>query len=152
MYKILTTLLLGLIISTVACVGGGGKHMTNEIVMEHGTKIYKADYKMVWEAVKGTLVTDGYYLAYVNPKKGIINTRQKLIRSFIGNNGQASSYYRQYLVTVIAISKTEVKVTLSPKLFAGNTDITGEKVWVIDGKDGEILLWEKFFKDVSNLL
>jgi len=141
---------LFLIIFLSSCVTNG-KYMTAKTVETHGTKIYNSSYENVWNAVKGTLATNGYDIAYEDPEKGIINTKQKIINMY-GANGQVTAYYRQYLVSISVISDNQIKVVLSPKLFEGNNDITGRKVWVMSGPNGEITLWNKFFKDVSNLL
>jgi len=142
-----------LFITTIAsCVTARGYYMTDKTVEQYGTRIYKVSYDNIWNEIKGTLITSGYEIAYENREKGIINTKQKVILLSANKGGQATVYSRQYLVSVIKISNEEIKVKLTPKLFKGNNDITKQEIWVIEGKDGEIELWNKFFEDLSGLL
>ncbi|MFN2260940.1 MAG: outer membrane protein assembly factor BamC [Psychroflexus sp.] len=134
-----------------------GKHMTDEMIAQNGTKTYEHSKDQVWDAVKGVLATEGYEMAYEDKDKGIINTKQKLIRAAAqgnayNNSAQSVGYYRQYLVRIEKISEDKTKVILTPKIFQGNNDISENKIWVIEGEKGEVRLWNKFFKQVDELI
>lgn len=132
-----------------------GKLMTEEIISQNGTQTFENNFDEVWDAVKGVLLTEGYELAYEKKEKGIINTGQKLIRATAQGNSysaQSTGIYRQYLVRIIKEAENQTKVVLTPKIYQGNNDISGKKIWVLEGKNGEVFLWEKFFKKVEELL
>ena len=151
MKKYLFILLVGSLLTSCS----SGKFMTSNVISTNGTKTFNASYDDVWIAVKGVLATNGYGIAFEKKEKGIINTDQKLIRTTAqaGNyTAQATGIYRQYLVKIKPISDNQIKVVLTPKIYSGNVDISEKKIWVIEGNSGEILLWQKFFKDVQSLL
>ena len=151
MTKYLFILFIGSLL--MSCVTGA--YMSNEVISQNGTKTFNANYNDVWDAVKGVLATNGYQIAFENMEKGILNTNQKLIRSTAHGNStsaQATGIYRQYLVKIKSIATDETQVVLTPKIYSGNNDISEGKIWVFDGENGEILLWQKFFKDVQAFL
>ena len=149
MKKYLFILLLGGLLTSC------GEYLTDAIIAQYGTKVFEANFDDVWEATKGVLATHGYAIAYENKEKGILNTDLKLIRAQAQGNAhsaQASGIYRQYLVKIKPISDNKTQVTLTPKIFNGNNDISADKIWVIKGPNGEIQLWQKIFNDLKALL
>ncbi|MDD2965747.1 MAG: hypothetical protein PHU33_17530 [Bacteroidales bacterium] len=132
-----------------------GKLMTDEIISQNGTHTFENNYDQVWDAVKGALVTQGYELAYENKEKGIINTAQKMLGAVAQGNpygAQSTGIYRQYLVKIYKESANRSKVVVTPKIYQGNVDISDRKVWDIEGKNGEVELWNKLFKAVEEIL
>lgn len=156
MKRYILLLLMGALLSS--CMMGSyvsASLMTKEVIAQNGTKVYDAKYDDVWKAVKGILVTKGYYIAFEAKGKGIINTDQKIIRSTATAStysAQATSYYRQYKVKVKEIAEGKIQVVLDPKMYAGNNDISAKQIWVIEGEYGEKKLWNNFFNEVQELL
>ncbi len=147
MKKYLLILVIGSLL--MSC---GGSYMTDLIISQNGTKIFDANFSDTWNAAKGVLETQGYAIAFENKEKGVLNTKQKLIKAVSNTSYEASGIFRQYLVKITPISEKQTKVVLTPRIFNGNNDISAGKIWAMEGPNGEIALWKKFFKDMQNLL
>lgn len=151
--KVLGSILLAMVLLT-AC--SSGKPLTNEFISQYGTRTFTAPYEKVWKAAEGVLSMEGYEVAYADMEKGVLNTKQKLL----GATGQANPYsyqvtsagiYRQYLIKITR-NGDQCTVVLTPKVFQGNADISDKPVWMLEGEQGEKTLFEKFFREMEELL
>ncbi len=144
---ILFLLVGGLLTSCVA-----SRFLEDDIVIQHGTKVFNANYEKLMNSISSVLETEGYDIANVNMDKGTIKSKQKMVGATGNGAGYAVGLYRQYTVKVTKISEDNYKVILQPRVFQGNLDISDRKVWVIDGEAGEIALWQSLFKKIKENL
>lgn len=145
MKKIMTIALL-VVASTVAFAQ---KKMTQEIIDEHGTKVFDAPKAEIFALTKNVLESSGYEIDFENAEKGKIITKRKMIgASGVAVAPGAAQYrnaYRGYTATIESVSPERTKLVLTPKVWMGEADVSGDRVWVIKGNVGEIQLWKNFF-------
>ncbi len=68
------------------------------------------------------------------------------------NYAQAIDYTRSYSARIWSLPSGATRVSLEPRVFAGEQDLSSGKVWVLDGDQGERTLWLRLFKDIEELL
>ena len=128
-----------------------GERMTTEEVQKFGTHVVSAPKEKVYKAVTGTLQSLGFNIAVEDQDKGIIKTDRKLIRA--GSNGDnAVGYYRRYDLKITELPDGKFQIVANPKIYAGDNDLSNESDWVLDGPQGERVLWKSLFKDIDELL
>ncbi|MCC5918452.1 MAG: hypothetical protein JJU02_14115 [Cryomorphaceae bacterium] len=130
--------------------------LTPEIIEEHGTRVFEADKKSVYEAVKLTLASKNYVIDIDKYEEGYLKTKQKMIST----SGAATSTttavyqnnYRLYIVDIKEVSPGNTKVVLTPNIYIGEVNASHRKIWAIKGGAGEIVLWEALFQDIQERL
>jgi len=128
-----------------------GSAMHPEEIQQFGTHVVHAPKEKVFKAVTGTLQSIGFNIAVESQEKGIIKTDRKLIRA--GYNGdEGVGYYRRYDIRISELDSGKVQIIATPRVYAGDRDLSEGNVWVLDGPEGERQLWKTLFKDVDDLL
>jgi hypothetical protein len=139
----------------VGACGPSGAVMTPEEVAANGTHTFAASPKDTFAATAGALQTLGYMLTVVNEEKGIIKTDRKHLRAqavYNGNSATAVGFSRQYYIRVQSTDGTNTTVVADPKVFIGERDISGDKVWALEGPEGERELWTRLFAEIQSNL
>ena len=147
------TLLIILLISIPSI---GQKKMTQEIIDEHGTRIFNASKTEVYNTLKNVLESNDYQIDFENIEKGKIVTKKKILgasamRTDIGT-AQIARNYRLYSALIESVDANKTKVVLIPKVFIGEGDVSNEKVCILKGNAGEIKLWENIFNSIQERL
>jgi len=152
MSKLTTALLIAATsLLTVGCGLFMGSAMGTAEIEQYGTHIVSAPKEKVFKAVTGTLQSSGFAIAVENREKGIIKTDRRLIRA--GYNGDmAVGYYRRYDIRINELSQDKFQIVATPKVYAGDKDLSDGNVWVLDGSEGERQLWKSLFKEIDDLL
>ncbi|MCY0985697.1 hypothetical protein OV203_01045 [Nannocystis sp. ILAH1] len=137
------------------CAGSRASVITPEEVQTHGTYTFTAPPAEVFAATLGALKTLGYPIAVTNEEKGIIKTERKFIRAMaVGGNysAQAIDFTRQYYLRLESSDGASTSVTADPKVYMGERDVSGDKVWVLEGPEGERELWKRLFTEIQSNL
>lgn len=138
-----------------ACGGGGGAMMTPGEIATNGTHSFAFPPAEVFAATVGALRTQGYVVTVANEEKGIIKTDRKPLRAqAIGGGGVAVAVEvtRQYYVRIESTDPGNTTVVADPKVFIGERDVTGDKVWRLEGPEGERELWRRLFAEIQSNL
>lgn len=153
------TLLRYLYLAAVCSLAVGcasGKPLTQTEIEAHGTHIVKASKENTYKAIVSTLKTRGFQISLVNEEKGLIKTERRLIRSAAVSTGENSAaavgYFRQYTFKVADLGDGRCQMTATPRIFAGDSDISEGEIWVIEGPEGERALWNSLFKEIDEVL
>jgi len=133
------------------CFGTRGSLMTTQEIDTYGSKDFSAPPHKVFEAVKAALRTQNFDIAMENPEKGLIKTNRRLIRAAAMGH-QAIDYTRAYIARITPLPSGGARVSLEPRVFAGEDDLSGKQIWVLEGDEGERLLWTRMFRDISDAL
>ncbi len=137
------------------CAGGRAALMTPEEISAHGTHRFAAPPAQTFAATIGALQTLGYDVAVANEEKGMIKTARKDLRAqavAAGNTAIAVSVYRQYYIRIESTDPTNTTVVAEPKVFIGERDISADKVWALEGPEGERELWKRLFAEIESNL
>lgn len=121
-----------------------------------GSSQFSAPRDEVFYATVGALKIEGYDVATADVEKGVIVTKPKLVRASgaaIGDGrlapAQLAQVQRRYQVTV-STEKGVTRVVAEPFLAQGDRDISREKVWDLDGPDGEKVKWHNLFDGIES--
>ena len=85
----------------------------------------------------------------------MIKTARKDLRAqavAAGNTAIAVSVYRQYYIRIESTDPTNTTVVAEPKVFIGERDISADKVWALEGPEGERELWKRLFAEIESNL
>lgn len=129
--------------------------MSPEEISAHGTHTFAASPTDTFAATVGALRTLGYTLAVVNEDKGIIKTDRKELRAqavYSANTAMAVGVTRQYYVRIAVDDAGHSTVAAEPKVFIGERDVSGDKVWALEGPEGERELWKRLFAEIQSNL
>ena len=149
-------LAIGLAVAGSGCAMGiQSANLSKEELTAYGSHHFDEPPAKVHQAVKTALLAQSFSIAVDNPQKGVIKTGRRLIRS-AARGGQhyaeAVDYSRQYVATVRAAQGGGTEVTLEPRVFAGEQDLSEQAVWVIEGELGERRLWSRLWKEIGESL
>lgn len=136
-----------------SCIGPKASIMTPTEIDQYGSFTYQHTQKHMFKLVIAALRAQGYEIAFSSEKKGLIKTKRKMIR-MVRHQNQAVAMTRQYTVTFKNIpgDKVQTKISFDPLLFMGTRDLTKDKVWVLDGPEGERALWSAIFNEIKSIL
>lgn len=151
MPKFTTALLLAASFLATGCSMFLASAMRPEEIQQYGTHVVSAPKEKVYKAVVGALQASGFAIAFENQEKGIIKTDRKLIRA-AGNGGEAVGYYRRYDLRITELEPGKFQIAATPKVYAGEKDLSDGSVWVLEGSQGERKLWADMFKEIDDLL
>jgi hypothetical protein len=155
MTRLTASFLLALVAGCATTGGGGPAYMTEEEVGAYGSHSYAAPGAKVFTAVVSALKSEGYEIAVENQEKGIVRTGRKMIRAAAAGGygyAQAVAYTRQYMIDVRTKPDGQILVVARPRVFAGEQDLSANKVWVLEGDQGERRLWNNLFQEIGELL
>lgn len=140
----------------VGCAGGGGGAlMTPEEIGSHGTHKFASSEAETFAATIGALRTLGYIVTVANEEKGMIKTDRKPLRAQAyagGGQAVAVEVTRQYYVRLESTDASNTTVVAEPKVFIGERDVTNDKVWMLEGPEGERELWRRLFAEIQSNL
>lgn len=136
-----------------------GKNMTPTEIQTYGTHTVKATKAQAFNAITSTLKTRGFAISLENIEKGLIKTERRLIRTAASSSSvggyaeaQAVGYYRQYNFQVNELPDGQCQIVATPRIFAGDSDISEGQIWVLEGPEGERTLWKSLFKEIDEVL
>jgi hypothetical protein len=151
----LSAITLSLALSLFAGCAMFGANLTQQELTTYGTKTLAKPLPDTFKATIGALKVMGYQIAVEDAAKGIIKTERKVIRAnAIGNSTSASAtnIYRQYSLKLGESEPGKTAVTATPYVFIGERNVSEDKVWVIEGPEGERQLWSSLFKEIESQL
>lgn len=134
---------------------GCGAMMTRTEIDQYGTHVYDAPAAKVFPAVVQALKSEGYEVPIQNPDKGTLRTDRKVIRTVAVVSGSSAAmvdYKRQYDFVIHETDGGKTQVVAIPHLFSGDTDISDQAIWALDGPQGERAIWTQMFKDIGDSL
>jgi hypothetical protein len=146
---------LSLALATAAGCASFGATMTPQELNTYGTKTLAKPLPDTFKATLGALKVMGYQIAVEDQAKGIIKTERKVIRAnAVGGaySASATNIYRQYQLKLGESEPGKTAVTATPYVFIGERNVSDDKVWVIEGPEGERQLWSSLFKEIESQL
>lgn len=149
----------GLVLAVLLLLGGlsaCGQLLSVQEVEAHGSHVYKATPDKVMAATVKTLQSEGYDIAVADDAKGLIRTSRKVMGSQAVATGRYSAVSipvtRQYTFTLRKEGEDGTRVVAQPRIFRGETDLSTQKVWVLEGAGGERALWSRLFQQIGEML
>ncbi len=124
--------------------------LTKKELETHGAKVFEGSKAKVSTAAEEALKTMGYTISTRDPKRGLIVTEPMSITGVVENRASRQQF-RKYVISVEGTAE-RAKVTAKPVLLSGTKDISSQKVWTLDGPEGEKVRWEKYFELVGHFL
>jgi hypothetical protein len=132
-----------------AC-GPRGQPLTAAEIDAYGQRVFPADTAKCFRAAVGALQSLGYEIAVADPDSGVIVTKPRLIRAY-GGSGVATGEYRRYRVQLTP-QPNGTRVRAIPGMLLGSNDVSGDRIWIFDGRGGERQLWQQLFAEMQALL
>jgi hypothetical protein len=133
-----------------------GQVLTPGEVGRSGSSQFSAPHDEVFYATMGALKLEGYDVATADVEKGVIVTKPKLVLASGETTGdeklapaQSAQVQRRYRVTV-STDNGLTRVVAEPFLARGDRDISREKVWDLDGPNGEKVQWHNLFDGIES--
>ena len=145
---------LALAAPTTGCFMSQGNPLTPVEVQSNGSHDFSAEQEHVFKATAAALEGQGYKLILVDQEHGHIKTGQKLVRAMAQgsySSAVAIEATRQYDVRLVA-EGGKTRVTATPRVFMGSTDVSDGPVWDLEGPAGERALWAQLFKEIDSNL
>lgn len=142
-------------LSTTGCAGTSGALLTQQEITTYGQKTMPKSKPDTFKATVGALRVLGYSIAVEDADKGLIKTERKVIRAHAvgnANAAMATNVYRQYSLKLAEPESGKTEITATPRVFIGERDVSEDKVWVLDGPDGERTMWNSLFKEIESQL
>jgi hypothetical protein len=154
--RYVSLILLGFL--AAGCSTFNRSHLTEEVILNYGTKTFTASSIEVHSATVDALQVLGYGIAVNKPDKGLIITDKLLMASEAVVRGgpysasaRSLNSYRQYEIRIRKAGRGAV-LTARPRAYANTEDVTEKKVWVTDGLRGEKENWSRLFGKISGLM
>jgi hypothetical protein len=120
--------------------------LTREEILSSGTRRFDATAAQVYRAALSALATLGFEIASESPEHGVIVTTRRPIPPHEGSETRA----RQLVVRLFLDPRREqVVVSVQPKLFEDDGDVSEQPVWDIPGLRR---LWLSLFAETDRQL
>lgn len=133
-----------------------GQMLSVQEVEAHGSHVFTAPPDKVMAATVKTLQSEGYDIAVADEAKGLIRTSRKVMGAQAVATGRYSAVSipvtRQYTFTLRKEGAEGTRVVAQPRIFRGETDLSTQKVWVLEGAGGERALWSRLFQQIGEML
>lgn len=126
--------------------------LTPAVQNSFGARTFAAPFAATFAAARDALPALGYTLAVVDAQQGRITTerRQAGARFSIGLFGtEAAPLFRQYDLRIQPVDGGHTRVLAIPRRYAGERDVSHERVWDLDGDQGEQALWRQLFEQIA---
>ena len=97
----------------------------------------------------------GYTLSLSDPTTGRLVTGRLPfgVRLELGLYGRDSTpLWRQYELRVLRVDPGYTRVIAVPHQYAGERDISSDRVWTLDGPQGEHAQWQALFTQIGSSL
>jgi hypothetical protein len=140
---------LALAMAAAAC--GPGVALSPAEIKNHGIVVLRAPPDKAFQASVEALKTLGYEIAVESADKGLIVTKRKGLPDLSAVNPNGGPFSRQYTIEIRDAGGSS-RITATPAIFENETDISGKKVWDIDGPVGEHELWKQLFAKIEQRL
>lgn len=141
--------------SLPGCFGSTGAMLTQQEISAYGSKTVAKPLPDTFKATVGALKVMGYSIAVEDADKGLIKTERKVIRAQAVGNAHAvmaTNVARQYSLKLAESEPGKTAITATPRVFVGERDVSDDKVWVLEGPEGERQLWGALFKEIESQL
>ncbi len=126
--------------------------LKKQTVEKFGTKTLQAPKETVFLAAAEALKVMGYKISSNNAKRGILVTEPLAVMVQTNRSkGAVSDQFRKYTISVIGNAQRS-RIVARPSLYVGSKNVSGQKVWTVEGPEGERVLWEKYFELVNHFL
>jgi hypothetical protein len=133
---------LGIVLLLSGC-GHFGVTMPADEVAKHGTKIFEAPMPKVYDAVATALESQGWKIPEKHPETGFLRTSRR---------AADDGLKRRYEIELKPRLDGSTRVIVRPHLYRDGGDVSDQEVWVLDGNDGERVLWRRLFRGIRDQL
>lgn len=137
-----------LLLLLAGCLGPSLSVLPPSEVESNGRHRFEGAPVRVFRATLGGLRAQGYGIAYSDQGTGVIHTNRRLV-GYARERAVNYALYRQYVVTVVPLSATTAELTVAPRLYYGDTDISGEESWDLNE---ERRRWSALFAEIDRFL
>jgi hypothetical protein len=132
----------------LACTTRGPTAMTQRELKALGTHAFEGAFEEVYDAAYLSLESHEGRIASASRIEGVIEGDKVEFSPPAGWDGAA---YRSYAISVYQ-EGAQIAVTAVPRLWAGERDVSDEPLWVLPGRDGEEVHWQRLFEGIEDLL